>query len=115
MQNEQFVVFDRKFYLLIRSGINLRFNDPSMTQAQVIWTIFVVLLTLFFMNRFRFLMVPFLPLALMFGAFNMTSRQYAGMAVLIVVGYCAAIGLVAFVPRNPSNRSRRFRVAPYSC
>jgi diguanylate cyclase len=35
------------FYLLIRTGINLRFNDPSMTQAQVIWAIFVILLTLF--------------------------------------------------------------------
>lgn len=87
------------FYLLIRSGLNRRFDDPSMTQAQVIWAIFVVLLTLFFMTRFRFLMVPFLPLALIFGAFNMTSRQYITMAVLIVVGYCAVMGLVCI--RHP--------------
>lgn len=82
------------FYLLIRSELNRRFDDPSMTQAQVIWAIFVVLRTLFFMTRFRFLMVPFLPLALIFGAFNMTSRQYITMAVLIVVGYCAVMGLL---------------------
>jgi hypothetical protein len=31
------------FYLLIRSGLNRRFDDPSMTKAQVIWAIFVVL------------------------------------------------------------------------
>jgi diguanylate cyclase (GGDEF)-like protein len=53
------------------------------------------------MSRFRFLIVPFLPLALMFGAFNMTSRQYIGMAVLIVVGYAAVIGLVAI--RDPES------------
>lgn len=81
------------FYLLIRSGLNRRFNDPSMTLAQVIWAIFVVLLTLFFMARFRFFMVPFLPLVLIFGAFKMTSRQYTAMAVFIVIGYSAVIGL----------------------
>lgn len=82
------------FYLMIRLGLNLRYKDPSMTQAQVIWAIFVILLTLFFMSRFRFMMVPFLPLALMFGAFNMTSRQYIAMAVLIVIGYCVVMGAV---------------------
>ena len=32
------------FYLLIRSGFNKRFSDPSLTQAQVIWAIFSTLL-----------------------------------------------------------------------
>ena len=47
------------------------------------------------------MMIPFLPLALMFGTFNTASRQYIGMAVLIVAGYCAAIGLVAI--RHPES------------
>jgi diguanylate cyclase (GGDEF)-like protein len=85
------------FYVLIRSGLNQRFRDPSMTLAQVIWAIFVVLLTLFCMNRLRFQMVPFLPLVLIFGAFKMTSRQYVAMTVLIVIGYCVAIGSVYFL------------------
>jgi hypothetical protein len=45
----------------------------------------------FFMTRFRFLMVPFLPLVLMYGAFKMTSRQYFAMAVFIVAGYFSDI------------------------
>ena len=80
------------FYLMIRQGFNRRFADPSMTQAQVVWAIFCTLILLFFMARYRFMLLPFLPLTLMFGAFKMTSRQYAGIAVLIVAGYCAVVG-----------------------
>lgn len=82
------------FYLIVRTGLNRRFNDPSMTQTQMIWAILVVLSTLFFMAQFRFLMIPFLPLALIFGAFQMTSRQYLVMALLTVAGYCSVMGLL---------------------
>lgn len=81
------------FYLLIRLGYNQRFGDPSMTQAQVVWAIVCTLLLLLFMTRFRALMLPFLYLVLIFGAFKMTTRQYIVMAVLIVVGYGLVIGL----------------------
>ena len=48
------------FYLLIRSGVNQRFSDPSMTLAQLVWAIFCTLSILFFMVKFRFRMLPFL-------------------------------------------------------
>ncbi|WP_022663795.1 GGDEF domain-containing protein [Desulfospira joergensenii] len=82
------------FYLLIRTGFNRRFSDPSLTQAQVIWGIFCTLIILYFMADFRLLILPFLLLILIFGAFKMTTRQYITIAVLIVVGYFAVMGLV---------------------
>lgn len=82
------------FYLLIRSGFNKRFSDPSLTQALVVWGVFSTLLTLSFMMKFRFMMLPFLLLILIFGAFKMTGRQYIAIVVFIVLGYSSVMGLI---------------------
>lgn len=84
------------FFLLIRSGFNQRFSDPSMTNAQIIWAIACNLLILFFMVKFRFMILPFLFLILIFGAFKMTTRQYIAIAIFIVIGYLTVIGLIYF-------------------
>ena len=41
------------FYVAIRVGLNRQFADPSLTREQVIWSNFVLLVTLFFMDQFR--------------------------------------------------------------
>lgn len=82
------------FYLVIRSGFNRRFSDPSLTQAQVFWAIFCTLMLLYFMDQYRFLMLPFLLLILIFGAFKLSSRQYMFIAGLIIVGYTAVMGMI---------------------
>lgn len=84
------------FFTLMRSGFNQRFSDPSMTYTQVISAIVSNLLILFFMVKFRFLMLPFLFLTLIFGAFKMTMRQYISIAVFIVIGYLTVMGLIYF-------------------
>ncbi len=82
------------FYLVIRSGLNRHFADPSMTREQVIWSNFVLLATLFFMDRFRPLMMMFFPIILIYGAFRMTARQYIATAVFTVTGYLIVICLL---------------------
>ena len=79
------------FYSVVRSGLSRRFSDPSLTQAQVIWAIICTLTILFFMAKFRFLLLPFLLLALIFGAFKMTSQQYFATALFTMAGYGAVI------------------------
>jgi diguanylate cyclase (GGDEF)-like protein len=81
-------------YLAIRTGFNLRFADPSMTREQVIWSNFALLITLFFMDHFRPLMMMFFPIILIYGAFRMTARQYIATAMLTVTGYLFVIYLV---------------------
>jgi len=87
------------FYLLIRSGFNRRFSDPSLTQPQLVWGSLCTLALIYFMVRFRFLMLPFLLLVLMFGSFKLTARQYLVIAVSLVTGYAAVMGLI--VVRHP--------------
>jgi diguanylate cyclase (GGDEF)-like protein len=82
------------FYVVIRVGFNRRFADPSMTREQVIWSNFVLLVTLFFMDQFRPLMMMFFPIILIYGAFRMTARQYIATAVFTVTGYLVVIYLL---------------------
>lgn len=81
-------------FVLIRRGVNRRFADPSMTRELVIWSIIALHVTIFFMDAYRPMMMMFYPLVLIFGAFSMTSRQYAATAALIVVGYGLVIALL---------------------
>lgn len=74
-------------FLLIRLGFNKRLTDPSMTREMVIWSIIVLLINVFFLDRFRPLMLMFFPIVLIYGAFWMTTRQYLATAALMVVGY----------------------------
>lgn len=82
------------FYVAIRVGFNRRFADPSLTREQVIWSNFVLLVTLFFMDQFRPLMMMFFPIILIYGAFRMTARQYIVTATLTVTGYLVVISLL---------------------
>ena len=74
-------------FLAIRLGFNKRFADPSMTREMVIWSIIAILITVFYMDRFRPLMLMFFPIILIYGAFWMTTRQYLATAALMVFGY----------------------------
>jgi diguanylate cyclase (GGDEF)-like protein len=78
-------------YLVIRLGLNQRFSDPSMTFVIINWSILTLLVTLFFMDRFRPLMILFFPVILIFGSFRMTPRQYMVSAAFMVLGYTGVI------------------------
>ncbi|MGD9007840.1 MAG: GGDEF domain-containing protein [Desulfobacteraceae bacterium] len=82
------------FYFIISAGLNLRFADPAMTREQVIWSNFALLVTLFFMDQFRPLMMMFFPIILIYGAFRMTARQYIATAIYTVTGYFLVIYLL---------------------
>lgn len=82
------------FYVAIRVGFNRRFADPSLTREQVIWSNVTLLVTLFFMDQFRPLMMMFFPIILIYGAFRMTARQYIATAMLTVTGYLFVIYLL---------------------
>ncbi len=78
-------------FLVIRLGLNKRLADPSMTREMVIWSIIALLITVFFMDRFRPLMMMFFPIILIYGAFWMTPRQYMATASLMILGYLFAM------------------------
>lgn len=77
--------------LFIRSGINRRFSDPSMTREMVIWSILALLITVSFMDQFRPLMLMYFPIIILYGAFSMTPGQYRATAALMILGYITVI------------------------
>ena len=54
--------------ILIRLDINRHFSDPSMTREMVNWAIFTLLVTVFFMDHYRSLMLMYFPIILLYGA-----------------------------------------------
>ncbi|MDD1015334.1 sensor domain-containing diguanylate cyclase [Pseudomonas rubra] len=75
------------------SGRNLRFNDPSLTQLQILLAIawHTWLLAQLDQSRGTFLM--FYPLILLFGLFHLSSRVFVRCALLVLLSF---VGLMAW-------------------
>lgn len=77
------------FVALVRSGLNLRFKDPSMTAAQIIASLWPSLYIMFFVSDPQARMA-FLFLAtggLLFGMFALKRRDMLMVGVIIVLAY----------------------------
>lgn len=79
-------------FLLIRSGLALRFSDPSLTGPQILYGItcaamaFVILAV-----PARGLTLPMLAVIVMFGMFGLTARQMLGVMCYALALFGAAI------------------------
>jgi len=84
------------FFVLLRSGRNLRFADPSMTFVQIAIAVGWSLLLLAFTRELRGMMLAVLMVALLFGVFALSRRQFIQLAVLAGGGYLAVVVLERF-------------------
>jgi diguanylate cyclase (GGDEF)-like protein len=84
------------FYALLRSGGNLRFEDPSMTFVQISIAVAWSLLLLAFTHELRGMMLAVLMVALLFGVFALDRRQFIQLAALAGGGYLAVVVLERF-------------------
>ncbi|SEK41522.1 diguanylate cyclase (GGDEF) domain-containing protein [Atopomonas hussainii] len=80
------------FMLLVRTRINLRFSDPSMTQAQMIVSILTIFTTAAFARDFRFLLMVSAVMVLLFGVFRLSPLGILRIALLMVVAFAAVSG-----------------------
>src|SRR5205814_6316089 len=88
------VAINLSFYVLFRSGANLRFADPSLTLAQTLAGIVVVLCSAYAMDHERALALFVCPVILTFGLFRFTMREFFLAAVFALVGYGLVIVLL---------------------
>jgi diguanylate cyclase len=79
---------------LIHLGINQRFKDPSMTRAQVVIAIVILMTFIYAMDRERSLALILCPIVLMFGAFRFDTREFLSTAALVLAGYGVVFGLL---------------------
>lgn len=88
--------FNLAFYLLIRSGLNRRLADPSLTFAQMVAATLVVLNLMYFSGDARNTYLLLLLSMLLFGLFRFRTRDFAHLAAVILCGYALLIALLSY-------------------
>lgn len=81
-------------YALIRSGINKRFADPSMTTAQMIVATLSGLYLMYYADDFRSTFLLLGIAMLVFGMFRFKTRGFAVLAAFILLSYATVIALL---------------------
>lgn len=82
------------FYLAFRVGFNLRFADPSLTRAQMLVAIFLVLFTQTYAGDARGAYLVVLSIIFMFGSFKLHTRQLLNLSLLTILCYALTLPLI---------------------
>ncbi len=88
-----FAVINALFYTLFRTGLNLRFADPSLTLAQVCVAISSVACILVLGEHVHFVAVPFYSAIFVFAMLRLTPAEMVIAEGALLVTYGLAIGV----------------------
>ncbi len=90
-----FVCTNLAFFGLIKSDLNLRFADPSMTMAQMAVGIGAAAMVLYHAGPARGAILMFLPVIVVFGVLHLRTRQLLLMGAFAAAAYGAVVALLA--------------------
>ncbi len=79
------------FTFLLRSGLNKKLEDPSMTMEQMTWASLFMLTVLYSLNELRGVILMSYFALLSFGYFRLSFRDFLSVALLVVLGYMLII------------------------
>ena len=96
-----FACMNLLFFLLIRTGVNLRFKDPSMTMVQMAVAIGAVAFILYHAGAMRGGLLLLLMVIMLFGVLRLTTAELLAMGALCSTSYAAVILLLAI--RQPGS------------
>ena len=77
--------------LLIYKGVSLRFSDPSMTVAQMLWAVAFMLVGLYTFNDMRSVILMSFFGILCFGFFRLSLTEFVAISATAVIGYLIVI------------------------
>jgi diguanylate cyclase len=100
-----FTVVNLAFYAAIRSGVNLRFEDPAMTMAQMAVAMVAASFVLYHVQATRGALLMFLLVVLFFGAFELRTRQVFAMGAFASLAY--AVVIVMLMINRPTQTDPR--------
>jgi diguanylate cyclase len=83
------------FYALFRSGLNLRFADPSVTAAQVGAALLCLAYIMYHAGAARPLLLIFYLVAMLFGVLRLDGRRLMRLAVLALAAHGTVLALLA--------------------
>lgn len=85
------------FYLLFRCGINLRLRDPSMTLAQMVAAISMLLFTQSYAGEARGAYLVVLLIIMVFGSFKLHTRELLILSLLTIAAYGLTLPLIRYI------------------
>ena len=88
------VAMNMGFYSMFRLGINLKFQDKSMTMIQIACATLVTMVTLYFIDDVRGAALLFYIVSFSFGIFRLRVKQFLALAIFAILGYSLIIVLL---------------------
>jgi len=81
------VSFNLAVFIILRSGFNKRFKDPSFTMLQMLLATFSVIVVAYFTDDIRGMLLLLYLVVFIFGVFRLQLRQFFVMALFALTGY----------------------------
>ncbi|MCX5849708.1 MAG: EAL domain-containing protein [Deltaproteobacteria bacterium] len=88
------IVSNILIYAIIRTGLNKRFKDPSLTLLQMVIATFWTMVLVYYADSLRSLVVILYMVVFVFGLFRLKVRQYLFLSAFAVVNYASVIFLL---------------------
>jgi signal transduction histidine kinase len=89
-----FLAFNLGLYLVIRSGFNLRFDDPSLTRFQILAAITVLMYIVYHMDDGRSVALFGCFFVFLFGIFRLNAREFTVVTLYALAAYALVIVLL---------------------
>ena len=88
------------FYVILRSGLNRYWPDPSLTLPQMLVATFWVMLLMALAPKVRGTLLLLYVVVFLFGVFRLNRRQYLGLTAVVLVSYSLVILRDVYLRRN---------------
>ena len=88
------VAINLGLYLLIRSGLNLRFADPSLTRFQILTGITVLMYIVYHIDDGRNIALFGCFVVFLFGIFRLNAREFTVVTLYTLAAYALVINLL---------------------
>jgi diguanylate cyclase (GGDEF)-like protein len=96
-------IFNLIFYIVLRSGLNQRLPDPSLTRVQIAVAIISLTFLMYHAYDLRPLMIIFYPAILLFGQLRLNTRQLLKMSLFAILCFTAMAGLLLMRHREQTD------------
>ncbi len=84
------------FYLVLRSGLNLKLADPSLTVPQITFAIGALLYILYYAGPTRGILLLWVLMIFLFAVFRLKSHQLWPLAAFTWIAYGVVVGLLFY-------------------
>jgi len=101
VQGTAIILFwDAVFFTALRSGVNLRFKDPSLTVPQLASSIVTMAYIMYYADRGRGALLVVFLVAFLFGVFRLRTRQLLVLAATAIASF--AVMVLALYQTKPN-------------